>query len=247
MKILRMAGFSEELGTGKSKIFKYVIEDGKREPFFEYKEAPKHYGIWSVTLYNEKLNENILNFLKKLKQRYKKDLDKYKLAAALTLWREKNLSEILSYMDEHHKKLTIEILTEDNSPFSVTSEKSAHKKRIIRIGLKRWGALKLKGQESKVFSEGEENKAKEMLRNHAYENERGGYITNKEARDVLGLSDSKSEQVQISRLFQKWEKEDFVERGKKKGTWRIKQKFDDKYTSLLEFLRDQPKPILKDK
>ena len=58
MKILRMANFSEELGTGKSKIFKYVIEDGKREPLFEYTEIPKRYGIWSVTLYNEKLNEN---------------------------------------------------------------------------------------------------------------------------------------------------------------------------------------------
>ena len=245
MKILRMAGFSEELGTGKSKIFKYVIEDGKREPVFEYKEMPKHYGIWSVTLYNEALNENILSFLKKLKERYRKDLDKYKLAAALTLWREKTLNEILSYMDEHHSKLTLEILTEDESPFSITSEELKSGKKSIRIGLKRWGTLKLKGQESKVFSEMEENKIKEVLRNYAYENARGGYITNKEVRNILGMSDSKSEQVQISRLFQKWEKEHFVEQGKKKGSWRIKQKFDDEYKSLLEFLRNHPQ--LKDK
>ena len=83
--------------------------------------------------------------------------------------------------------------------------------------MKRWGILKLKGQESKVFSEGEESKAKEMLRNYAYENERKGYITNKEARYLLGLSDSKSEQVQVSRLFQQWKKENFVEKGRKKG------------------------------
>ena len=141
-------------------------------------------------------------------------------------------------MDEHHAKLTLEILTEEDSPFLVTSEELESKEKIITIGLKRWGILKLKGQESKVFSEGEESKAKEMLRNYAYE--RKGYITNKEARHLLGLSDSKSEQVQVSRLFQQWEKENFVEKGRKKGIWRIKKQFDDEYASLLEYLRNYP-------
>ena len=237
MKILRMANFSEELGTGKNKIFKYVIEDGKREPLFEYRKTSNNYGSWSVTLYNEKLNNNLLNLLERLKTQYEDKADKYKLSAALILWRGKSLNEILSYMDEHHAKLTLEILTEEESPFIVTSEELESKEKILRIGLKRWGALKLKGQESKVFSEGEESKAKEMLRNYAYEKERKGYITNKEARHLLGLSDSKSEQVQVSRLFQQWEKENFVEKGRKKGIWRIQKKFDDEYASLLEYLR----------
>lgn len=238
MKILRMANLSEELGTGKNKIFKYVIEDGKREPLFEYRKASNNYGIWSVTLYNEKLNENLLNLLERLKTQYGDKVDKYKLSAALVLWRGKSLKEILSYMDEHHAKLTLDILTEEDSPFLVTSEELKSKEKILTIGLKRWGILKLKGQESKVFSEGEESKAKEMLRNYAYENERKGYITNKEARHLLGLSDSKSEQVQVSRLFQQWEKENFVEKGRKKGIWRIKKQFDDEYASLLEYLRN---------
>ena len=55
---------------------------------------------------------------------------------------------------------------------------------------------------------------------------------------LLGLSDSKSEQVQVSRLFQQWEKENFVEKGRKKGVWRIKEQFDDEYASLLEYLRN---------
>ena len=32
-----------------------------------------------------------------------------------------------------------------------------------------------------------------------------------------GLSDSKSEQVQVSRMFRSWMKEDFAEKGEKKG------------------------------
>ncbi|MBC6416066.1 MAG: hypothetical protein GDA46_06755 [Bdellovibrionales bacterium] len=76
VKVLRMANFSEELGTGKNKIFKYVIEDGKREPLFEYRKTSNNYGIWSVTLYNEKLNENLLNLFKSLKAQYGDRRDK---------------------------------------------------------------------------------------------------------------------------------------------------------------------------
>jgi len=39
-------------------------------------------------------------------------------------------------------------------------------------------------------------------------------------------------------LFQQWEKEEFVEKGRKKGIWRIKKQFDDEYASLLEYLRN---------
>ena len=87
MKVLRMANFSEELGTGKNKIFKYVIEDGKREPLFEYRKDSNNYGIWSVILYNEKLNENLLNLLERLKTQYGDKVDKYKLSTALVLWK----------------------------------------------------------------------------------------------------------------------------------------------------------------
>ena len=248
MKVLRMAQFSEELGMGKSRIFKYIIEDGKREPLFEYGKVPKgygDYGVWSVTLYNEKLNDNVLSLLKELKIRYGNKVDKYKLSSALVLWKNKSLEEILSYMDKHHERLTLEILTEDKSPFSVTSETLKSGKKRLTLDLKRWGLLRLKGQESKVFSEREENKAKEELRDYAYEKERQGHITNREARQILGLSDSKSEQVQVSRMFQKWEKENFVERLQKKGLWRVRKRFDDEYASLLQYLRNHP--ALKDK
>ena len=236
MKTLRRANLSEELGTGKDKIFKYVIENGNREPIFEYKEIPKNYGVWSVTLYNEKLNTNLLKLLDKLKTQYEDEIDKYKLSVALVLWKDKYLEEILSYVDEYHKKLILEILTEEHSPVSYTSIASGTKEKRIKINLKRWSALQLQGQESKVFSEGEENVAKERVRDHAYKKHRNGYITNREARHLLGLSDSKSEQVQVSTLFKKWEKARFIEKSKKRGSWRVTEKFDDKYASVLEYL-----------
>ena len=60
MKILRKAKFSDEFGTGKNKIFKYMIESGRREPLFEYQKISDNYGIWSATIYNEQPNKNFL-------------------------------------------------------------------------------------------------------------------------------------------------------------------------------------------
>ena len=80
------------------------------------------------------------------------------------------------------------------------------KKPVVKILLKRWVKIQLEGQESKVFSKSEENKFKEILQNYAYKENRAGYITNKEARQLCGLSNSQSEIVQLSKLFQQWGK-----------------------------------------
>ena len=83
----------------------------------------------------------------------------------------------------------------------------------------------MEGQESKVFSKSEENTLKPILQNYAYKDNRAGFITNKEARHLLGLSiDSQSEAVQLSKLFQQWAEEGFLEKGKKRGYWKVKTK-----------------------
>ena len=236
MKILRKAKFSDEFGTGKNKIFKHMIESGRREPLFEYQEISDNYGIWSVTIYNEQPNKNFLKLLKKFKILYGDNTDKYKIAAALVLWRDKTLEEISSYIDEYHKKLIGEILSNDNSPFLLTSEhsKKDKKKPVARILLKRWVKVQLEGQESKVFSKAEENKFKEILQNYAYKENRDGYITNKEARQLFGLSNSQSEIVQLSKLFQQWEKDGFIEKGERRRDWRVKQKPKSSEIPIIE-------------
>ena len=122
MKILRKAKFSDEFGTGKNKIFKYMIESGRREPLFEYQKISDDYGIWSVIIYNEQPNKNFLRLLKKFKKLYESNKDKYKISAALVLWRNKTLEEIFSYIDEYHKRLIVEIFSNNDSPFLLTTE-----------------------------------------------------------------------------------------------------------------------------
>ncbi len=226
MKILRKAKFSDEFGTGKNKIFKYMIESGRGEPLFEYQKISADYGIWSATIYNEQPNKNFLRLLKKFKQLYENNTDKYKISAALVLWRDKTLKEIFSYIDEYHKKLIGEIFSNNDSPFLLTPEYSQKnkKKPVAKILLKRWVKVQLEGQESKVFSKAEENTFKEILQNYAYKENRGGYITNKEARQLFGLSNSQSEIVQLSKLFQQWEKNGFIEKGEKRRAWKVKRK-----------------------
>ena len=238
MKILRKAKFSDEFGTGKNKIFKYMIESGRREPLFEYQKISDDYGIWSVTIYNEQPNKNFLRLLKKLKKLYESNTDKYKISAALVLWRDKTLEEIFSYIDEYHKRLIGEILSNNNSPFLLTTEYSQKdkKKPVAKILLKRWVKVQLEGQESKVFSKAEENKFKEILQNYAYKENREGYITNKEARQLFGLSNSQSEIVQLSKLFQQWEKDGFIEKGKRRRDWRVKHKPKSRQFSFKDLI-----------
>ncbi len=226
MKILRKAKFSDELGTGKNKIFKYMIENGRREPLFEYQRLSDAYGIWSVTIYNEQPNKNFLKLLKKFRRLYESNTDKYKISAAFVLWRDKTLEEIFSYIDEYHKRLIVELLSNNDSPFLLTTEYPEKNKKqpVIKILLKRWVKVQLEGQESKVFSKAEENKFKKILQNYAYRENRAGYITNKEARQLFGLSNSQSEIVQLSKLFQQWEKNGFIEKGEKRRDWKVKKK-----------------------
>ena len=238
MKILRTAKFSDEFGTGKNKIFKYMIESGRREPLFEYQKISDEYGVWSVTIYNEQPNKNFLRLLKKFKKLYESNTDKYKISAALVLWRDKTLEEIFSYIDEYHKRLIGEILSNNDSPFLVTTEyaQKNKKKPVAKILLKRWVRVQLEGQESEVFSKAEENKFKEILQNYAYQENRDGYITNKEARQLFGLSNSQSEIVQLSKLFQQWEKNGFIEKGERRRDWKVKQKPKLSEISIKELL-----------
>ena len=226
MKILRNAKFSDELGTGKNEIFKHMLESGRREPLFEYQKISEDYGIWSVTIYNEQPNKNFLKLLKKIKALYKDNIDKYRMAATLILWKDKTLEDIISYTDEYHTKIIAELLSDNDSPFLSPPRyfKQNEKNLEGRILLKRWAKVQLEGQDSKVFSKGEENNFKEILQNYVYKENRDGYITNKEARKLFGLSNSQSEIVQLSKLFQQWEKDGFMEKGKRRRDWRVKEK-----------------------
>ena len=121
-----------------------MIESGKREPLFEYQKISDDYGVWTVTLYNEQPNENFLKLLEKLKGIYKNNEDKYKISAAMILWRDRPLKEIFSYMDECHKRLAKEILLDENSPFlPIFAAQAMPQEKIL---LKRRAKIQLEGR-----------------------------------------------------------------------------------------------------
>ncbi len=80
--------------------------------------------------------------------------------------------------------------------------------------------LALTGQESKRFNPAEELKVKTVLQRFAFQDQRNGYIGSDEARQIIGLSNTQSEIVQLSNLFKKWSELKEIEMVKR-GHWRF--------------------------
>lgn len=65
MEVLRTAGITDELGTGKANVFKLVIEAGKEEPVIDFSKF-ENFAKWQLTVYNSQRHEHIGNLLAKL-------------------------------------------------------------------------------------------------------------------------------------------------------------------------------------
>lgn len=221
MKTLRKAKISESLGPGKSKVFKSIIESGKRPPLFSYNKMPNDYGMLSVTLYNEQPNQNFLTLLTQLKQKYHDQQDKYKIASALVLWKDKALCHTLSHMDEYHQNLTKQILQENDSPF-VWWVDNTHQQPEIRIYFKRWVEHILFNTNN--LSLVQRQSFKKFLCHRAYTISPQGYIDSKQARQLLGFSDQRPEIARLSRLFSTWQRDGFCQQTPQRGVWQILQR-----------------------
>jgi predicted HTH transcriptional regulator len=209
MRALRTARITDEVGTGKSRIFRLMIESGKREPIVEFLETGT-IGRWSITLYNEEQNAPLLGLIVRFKEAFL-DPDKWRIATALVLWRENSWTEIQEKLDEHYKRVALEVIQNDASPVIVINN---------RLFVRRWVSVGLTGQVSKRFTEAEEEQIKIFLQARAFSSGRQGNFSTEEARKVIGLSDSQSEITQLSNLFRKWSEKDLIRRIKR-GHWRF--------------------------
>ncbi len=210
MNVLRMAKITDELGSGKNRIFRYMMENGKREPIVQF-ENHKNYGRWTITLYNEQDNRHITKLIDRLKSNFNNP-DEWRIATALVLWEHKTWSEVIDALDDHYLRIVEQILKSDQSPISRFKDK---------IIMKRWVMAIFDGQVTIKFSTREENLYREFLRDFSYSFEAGGYITNDVARKLIGLTKEKSEITQLSNLFRKWQKQGHVEQAKKRGEWKF--------------------------
>ena len=208
MEVLRTAGITDELGTGKANVFKLAIEAGKEEPSIYFSKF-KNFAKWQLTVYNSQRHEHIGNLLHKLTELLPSPLHA-RVAVAFVLWKDRKWSEINERLDNHYKKIAKEVDEHESSPILISSDGN--------LFVRRWAKVALTGQSSKGFEPAEEKIILEALTKFA--SIYGGQISAQGARSFIGLGKSQSEAVQLSNLFRKWEREKRVERIKR-GTWRF--------------------------
>lgn len=231
MNLLRLSRIVDELGSGKNRIFRLTIENGKREPPIEFRELG-NYARWSITLYNDQSNESLLALIERLKITFD-SADEWRIATALLLWKDRPLPQIVDSLDTHYRQVAQNVLGNKSSPVFLVGDK---------LVVRRWARVALDGQISRKFNAAEEEQLKKFLQDYTYRNDRNGYITSEEAREVLGLSNQQSEVVQLSNLFRKW-KTDGAVASVKRGTWRfIRQTaFEDVFSKLVQYAEQNEK------
>lgn len=210
MNVLRTAKITDELGSGKNRIFRYMIENGKCEPIVEFVNLGD-YGRWGITLYNELENQHIDKLIHRLQGAFP-NADEWRVATAFVLWNDKTWSEIKKSLDDHFSRVAETVLKNENRPINIFKDK---------IFIKRWVKAIFEGQITIKFSTSEENWYREFLNDFAYSIGSDGYITNDDARRLIGLTRERSEITQLSNLFRKWQDQGHVEQSKKRGEWRF--------------------------
>lgn len=208
MEVLRTAGITDELGTGKANVFRLAMEAGKEEPIIEFNEEG-NFGKWQITVRNGQLHPHIGNLLHKLSNAQLPTPLHERIATALVLWKDRKWSEIRTRLDDYHKKIADEVVEHDNAPVIIIDDD---------LFVLRWAEAALKGQSSIGFTPVEEEMLMRMLVD--FTRESAGQFSTQDVKKIIGLGKSASESVQLSNLFRKWQRLGRVEKVKQ-GTWRF--------------------------
>ncbi|MFC1546368.1 RNA-binding domain-containing protein [bacterium] len=220
MNTLRVARITDEQGSGKIRIFRLMLESGKREPIADFHDLGD-YGRWSISLFNEESNLELKKISDEIRDSFP-DKDQWRIATALLLWRDKKWNEISEYLDDHYKFVAKQVLENKKSPVM---------KFDNQLYTKRWAKIRLTGQITKSFSEQEKNVLYKFLNKIAFMSSNEGHISSEQAREYSGLSNSPSEMTQLARLFGEWKDEGkMIQR--KKGQWQFTKKVDVKQDNL---------------
>lgn len=213
MNTLRIPRITDEQGSGKIRIFRLMLESGKREPIVSYEDLGDH-GRWSVTLFNEEGNAVIKKIAEEIKPHFQ-DKDQWRLATALLLWRDYKWSKIETFLDEHYKYIASQVFKNNYTPVSKYDDS---------LYLKRWARIRLTGQVTQQFTEGEKAFWYKLLNRVSFDTGQDGNISSAAARELIGLSNSGSEMTQLARLFREWQTDGKIEMIKK-GHWKFTAKY----------------------
>lgn len=213
MNVLRIPRIADEQGSGKIRVFRMMLEEGKREPIIDF-QVLGDYARWSTTLFNEESNQELRKLAEEMKGFFSND--EWRIATALILWRTKTWMEISQYLDEHYKHVAEQVLDRRESP-------------VVRIDdhlyTKRWVQIRLSGQVTKEFTEGEKAVFYQLLNRLSFAFGQQGHISSDEARGIIGLSNAQSEKTQLARLFSEWKSKKLMVK-EKKGNWRFLNKVE---------------------
>ena len=210
MTILRAAKITDELGTGKTRIFRLIIESGRREPTIEFSEHP-YFGKWKITIYNNQKNKNLKSLMDQFHQYFPKVHARIAMALVRLTEQGHQWPSILERLDDYYKGIAFKVIEHSKAPIIIIDDK---------IFLRRWVDVALTGQASQSFTLAEEKQIEDALRAFAFQHSTEGFITTSEARELIGLSDSPSEATQLSNLFRKWRDKKIV-KYIKRGHWQF--------------------------
>ena len=216
MNLLRIPRITDEQGTGKIRIFRLMLESGKREPIIDFADNGD-YGRWSISLYNDEADQALLKLFERMKENFPQP-DHCRMAQALLLWRKKKFSEIQSFLDEHYKLTVSEVLANRHAPVLLVGD---------RLFTKRWASIALEGQITKQLTESEKVSIFQVLNTISFLDNQEGFLSAERARQLIGLSNTKAEATQLARLFSEWKAVGLV-KSVKKGQWKFLNKLEAK-------------------
>lgn len=197
VEALRLCGVVDELGRGKSLIFRESIMGGHRTPHVDIEQAGR-FGRWRLTIHTGAADERIVRLLERLREIYQ-DEQKALVAGALVLWANEPVATIKQYMDGETRQILAEVLSNPKCPVLFSASED-------RILVKRWPLVLLgEGKDSKKLSASEEKHIYEMAyrlskKYHNY------VITTQQFKDWAGMGDAPSERVLTSTILSQWAK-----------------------------------------
>ena len=136
MTTLRAAKITDEMGSGRAKIFRLAIEAGKEEPIVEFIKL-KNFAKWHTTVCNSQRHEHIDNLLQELASLPTPDHSR--IALAMVLWREHSWSSITARLDTYYQRIADEVVKHSDSPVVIADDK---------ILVKSWADAALAGKTS---------------------------------------------------------------------------------------------------
>lgn len=232
MTTLRLAKITDELGTGKQRIFRKMIEFGNQEPLIEFIKK-ETWGTWKFTVFNNNQQKELVRLRDIFKELFP-NKSKYNIAIALILWRDRKWDFICEKLDKHYLNIALEVIRGEYAPVIIVRNE---------VLLKRWVNLALSGKVSQRFSPSEELNVFTALQSFAFQEGREGFCTTADARNIIGLGKSRSEATQLSNLFRKWRDKELIILIKR-GHWKFSNNDSD---STEDIFMPKVAPVISEK